>query len=434
MDPFRLLHDRSLSRRDFLRMAGAGAAGLALSSGALRRLTSVATANTYGPDSIEHVVIFMQENRSFDHYFWDRAGVNGLPPGFSLEGHPWYAFGRECLGDVPHDWDAMHANDAAWRDSRYTGARTLAYAPKEQIPLYRSLADHYTLCDDFYCSVLGPTHPNRLYSVAGTSLGQKDNDANEMVHDTILDRLEDGGVPWKVYNLNADAGVTPGPEQLNVFVYFPQHRTDPRVVLPFETYLADIEAGTLPAVSFVMSEILFSEHPAAPLEWGQYATWQVLRPLMRSAYWPKSLFVLYYDESGGFFDHAPPPAAPDDDPEFRSFGPRVPALLVSPFAAGGRVAQQQLDHTSVLRYLEDRFALPGGPLSERDATTASVGDALDYESPVFDLPPVADVTLTARTLAECAGDAPQWGPQQAGRAGYPSLWEATGLDPQAIPI
>lgn len=415
-------------------------AGTALNSGFLRHLTSVATAASYGPDDIEHVVLFMQENRSFDHYFWDRPGLQSPLTTFSLGSQTWTPFDRECLGDVPHDWDTMHANDAKWRAGHPAGPRTFLYTPRENITLYSALADHYTLCDNMHCSILGPTHPNRLYSVAGTSAGQTTNDPLIVRGTpTILDLLNAGGVDWKVYNLAADLGLTPGPDQLNPFIYFEQHLTDPvtlaKIALPFEAYLVDLAAGTLPTVSIVMSEILFSEHPATPVEYGQLATWSVLRPLLRSSFWPKSLFVLYYDESGGFFDHVFPPAVDDDRPEFRKLGPRVPCLVVSPFAAGGRVAHERFEHASVLRYLRERFSLPGGPLSARDTNATSIGAVLDFDNPRFDVPPLPDVTLSARTLAECAGDAPQWVPNQAGfESPLPSLWDATGLDPKAIPL
>jgi phospholipase C len=469
---------RTLTRRDLLRAGGAGA--VALGAGALRlddlerALAATAASPACGRlTDIEHVVIFIQENRSFDNYFGTYRGVRGfsdpgakrLPDGnpvFSQPGYPAPGFGGrllpfrldtehnngECTNDITHDWGPQHR---AWNggrmdswvtehlasDGQANGPLTMGYYQREDLPYYHALADAFTLCDRYFCSLIGPTDPNRLYSVSGTIDPDGRNGGPQLqtlnnkrvgafTWTTMPEQLESRGISWKVYG-GPDANFGD-----NDLVYFRAYSTNPTLaskafgpVFP-DTFQADVAANQLPQVSWVLAPLVQTEHPPAPVAYGEYATSQVVSILMSNPdVWAKTVLFITWDENGGFFDHVPPPTPPPGTPgEYLTIsslppeaegirGPiglgfRVPMIVVSPFSRGGLASSDIFDHTSTLRFIETRFGAEAPNLSEwrRSVTgdlTAALNITPDRSIPSLPSPSLSDPRVTQ---SNCPTNAP----------------------------
>jgi len=374
------------TRRQFLG-AAAATAGLvgALDAGLVAALAEPRRRGSV--DDIEHVVILMQENRSFDHYYGTMRGVRGfgdrtaieLPSGRSvlyqpdperLDGGYLLPFHLDTtkvdgqqMGDLLHDWDTTHV---AWDGGRYNEwvqaktAMTMAYFEASDIPFQRALAQAFTTCDRYHCSVLGPTIPNRLYHWTGTidPHGHAGGPATENPTDyvpvynwpTYPERLQAAGISWQVYANGevGDSNATPqefvgdyGDNPLWLFDVYHQAlaSTDPKVHqlaeraslrtrwLPYSglgfdvnhviaEFAADCKAGTLPAVSWVVAPQGYSEHPAArPVDGAAYVQ-GVLHALWDNPkLWESTVVFLNYDENDGLFDHVPPPTPPPGTPD-----------------------------------------------------------------------------------------------------------------------
>ncbi|MCU1601646.1 MAG: phospholipase, partial [Frankiales bacterium] len=381
------------------------------------------------------------------------------------------ALGEECTEDLTHDWGPQHQcwnngkmdsfvrvhTSAAQEGDR--GAMTMGYYTREELPFYWALADHFTLGDHYFSSILGPTHPNRLMSLTGTidptgAHGGPVTDTNispgalwstDWV--TVQELLEDKGVSWKVYHPTntsldgkyadlakypvwADALYSPtaNPEVLiatdHVLPYFkafqsPASPLYQKAFLPTfpNDFVADVKAGTLPSVSWLIPPLGFDDHPSASPDHGQYYTSLVLDALLANPQvWAKTALVLMYDENDGWFDHVPPPVAPPGTPgEFLTavtpattnpqpntlgftgplgLGVRVPMMVLSPFSRGGHVVSEVFDHTSQLRLLEERFGIHVPAISAwRRKTVGDLTSALFRSRPDFAMPalPVAPI-------------------------------------------
>jgi phospholipase C len=440
-----------------LATGGAAVAGAALSDPAAGASLARAAASTKpaGSDlgAIEHVVFFMQENRSFDHYFGTYPGVRGFddhPAGslgaFSqrwpggrdktlLPFHLDSASGiGECTFDLDHSWPGQHACRGAKGDNsafvsthtqaKYEGPKqgtlTMGYYRRSDLPYYYALADAFTICDNYHCSVLGPTHPNRLMWMSGTCdpAGHAGGPVLETQSDvgavysaswaTMPEVLEDAGISWKVYTPSGTLYSPAFFEQHgmlgtnNVLPYFRQYR-DPgsalyqKGFLPLypDDFVRDIATGTLPAVSWIFQPVGYDEHPPSPPALGEYLTSQLLAALMANpAVWAKTVVFHTYDENDGWFDHVAPPVPPPGTAgEYVGVRPlpsdaggiagpvglgyRVPMLVLSPFSRGGHIASGVYDHTSNLRFLEARFGVRAPNLSAwRRRTTGDMTAAL----------------------------------------------------------
>ncbi len=374
-----------------------------------------------GLGNIEHVVIFINENRSFDSYFGTFRGVNGfhskaklLPdssgktifyqPFPGTAGEPYgghllpFRFDTnkngECVCDISHEWEAMHecwdggALDR-WLEVHLQtnpkfGHNTMGYYTNEDLPFFHALAENFTICDRYFCSVLGPTDPNRLYSMSATidlnatggpslqtQVSKRAEYYGKFTWRTYPEQLQDAGISWKVYS-------TPdGDEGDGVLHYFKAYEENSELKknaftpsFPAE-FKADCEAGTLPQVSWILASLVDSEHPPAPVTNGEAVLAECLDALTANqAVWEKSALFFTYDENGGFFDHVAPPTAPPGTPGeelvndselaggFKGpigLGFRVPMLVISPFTRGGLTCSHNFDHTSTLRFLERRF-------------------------------------------------------------------------------
>jgi phospholipase C len=474
---------RLLDRRRFLEVSLATSAAALLaatgrstlaSADTVRRAASVAPR---GSDlgAVEHVIFFMQENRSFDHYYGTLRGVRGFddhpahhlgafaqadpanttrhPTGVQL---PFHLDTRStdtaaCTYDLTHEWVPQHrcradGTNAAFvsthTESQYEGPQhgltTMGYYTRADLPYYYALADAFTICDNYHCSVMGPTHPNRLMSLSGTidPTGKAGGpvlftnplpEAVFSVHwDTVPEVLEDAGVSWKVYNTPGQGFTIPAFQKYGILSdailpYFAQYQKPSSALYQKaftptypDDFVADIKSGNLPAVSWIIPPPGYDEHPPSPSALGEWLTDQILGALVANPeVWSKTVLFHMYDENDGWFDHVPPPVPPAGAPgEWLrqplpaaahgvdgpvGLGFRVPMLVLSPFSRGGYVATETFDHTSQLRFLEERFGIRAPNLSAwRRRTVGDLTSTLRLSK--------ADASLP--TLPATSGDTP----------------------------
>ncbi|MDX6486628.1 MAG: phospholipase [Gaiellaceae bacterium] len=369
----------ALTRRDFL--AKTGAAGVAVAGGTLwATAPAAARARRLGRPKapLRHVVISCQENRSFDHYFGYAPQVQargfGPPPGYT---QPDAAGGRHApfelalprSVDPPHYWSAVHDQVNGGRmdgffksaqDNTGNGNDAIPYYTARELPYYYSLFDQAGLCANYFCSLLGPTWPNRFYLMSGTSGGITTNGLwgygifNSRRWPIILDLLDDAEITWKIYYIGSD-GVEVGDTD-NVAVFWSRWAHDPRTTATLDDYLDDARRGRLPNVSWIIPSfsMQFDEHPNADVSIGMGFQQQIIEALQRSPNWGSSAFLLTYDEHGGFFDHVPPPRV-----DAYGLGVRVPLWVISPFAKRGVITSRKpADHVSTLKFVERLYGLP----------------------------------------------------------------------------
>jgi phospholipase C len=244
---------------------------------------------------------------------------------------------------------------------------------------------------------------------------------------TMPEQLQARGISWKVY------GSPDGNYGDNVLPYFKQYQTNATLTANGLTptypgdFTADVAAGTLPQISWVLAPLISSEHPPAPEEYGELVAANVLNTLVSNqSVWAKTALFITYDENGGFFDHVPPPAAPAGTAgEYLTVSPlpsdaggvagpiglgfRVPLLVVSPFARGGFACKDVFDHTSLLRFLETRFGAEVPNLSAwRRATTGDLTTAFNFATVDTSVPsmPQPSATDSRVTRSTCATSAP----------------------------
>jgi len=355
-------------------------------------------------------VVVMQENRSFDHYFQElpTSGQPDVDVAGSGASNPDSAHGTQvhhhaltelCVEDPPHGaTQALVQFDQGKMDGFIDiagkgGERTMGYYPASVLPFYHQLAVTFTVGDRYFASFLGPTWPNRLFMTAGTSFGHVDNTAPPKQNErrSIFHQLEEAHQPWALYS--------EGPTFEEQF--FERLKAERgQHFLPLEQFFRDAEAGHLPALAWVESQLGgvmgTDEHPPADVQVGQEWVWRVVDAVLRSPQWSRTALILTYDEHGGFFDHVPPPSAcaPDSQASrvvdgqvvrFDRLGLRVPFVLVSPYAKPHYVSHQVYDHTSILRLIQTRFGLPA--LTRRDANASPLLDCFDFARPAFLTPP-----------------------------------------------
>jgi phospholipase C len=392
---------------------------------------------------IEHFVVLMLENRSFDHMFGLRPGVDGLSDEvknrFANAG-PEGAVRPQ--GDAPFAIPTKHGlgpyhnlvdvnqqlfgskSPAAGQSAEMTGfvasyVEALTHDTRGEfdagdiavvmqsfnpgaLPAMTALADEFVLCDQWFCEVPGPTHPNRLYMHAGTSSGFVHNVFKRPFDiPTIYDLLQRNGQSWATYDFDLN--------EVKMFSRLGDAAENFRHFTP--SFRQDVENGTLPNYSFVVPRFSSTHHAEsndqhAPhdVRWGDELIADVYDALRANdAIWQKSALFVTYDEHGGFFDHVEPPSAvnpdginsprPDDNYRnttppafgFDRLGLRVPALIVSPWVAKGKVVSDQLQHTSILRTVRDRFGITT-PLSAREQAAASLAAIFDQAAPRSDTP------------------------------------------------
>jgi phospholipase C len=364
------------TRRGFV--SRAGGAGVAILGGTLwasapaaARARRVTKADT----PIRNLVIACQENRSFDHYFGYAPQVQaanlGRPAGFSQPGsdggtHLPFEFTALRTPDPPHGWNAVHQQvdggkmDGFWQaaqDSIGDGDAALGYYTAAELPFYYSLFDNSALCANYYCSLLGPTWPNRFYFAAGTSGGITTNGVwgyGVFDYPIILDLLDEAGITWGVYNMNWDS--VPYGNTDNVFVFWKRYAHDQRTRGSKGGFLKDARRGTLPQVSWLISSFAHQrdEHPPADVSVGMALQQELITGLRESPLWEHSAYLLTYDEHGGYFDHDPPPPV-----DAYGLSVRVPLWVVSPYARKGPLlSSRPAEHTSTIKLIEALHGLP----------------------------------------------------------------------------
>ena len=452
--------ESGFNRRRFIGGAAGAAAAASVFSGLPSGMAEAMTQpRKRGKlDDVEHVVILMQENRSFDHYFGSMRGVRGfgdqtalsLPGGKSVFHQPdakrtdggyllpfhvdTSTVDGQDLGDLDHSWQPTHN---AWDNGAYDAwipnksELTMGYFTQADIPFQRALADSFTICDHYFCSIQGPTTPNRLYHWTGTvdAAGKYGGPINYNPDDylpvldwpTYPERLQDAGISWQVY-ANKEVGdgggidgwvgdygdnplwlfqayhdalnsSDPAKQQLaaraNVIKqWLPDsgQGMNPQHVLA--DFIGACQTGNLPKVSWIVAPYRWCEHPAArPVDGAVYIQ-NVLKALWgNQKLWDSTALFINFDENDGFFDHVVPPTAPaGTEDEYIDglpigLGPRVPMMVISPWSRGGWVNSQVFDHTSVLRFLEKWTGVQEPNISAwRRAICGDLTSAFDFSA------------------------------------------------------
>lgn len=371
---------------------------------------------------IDHVILVMQENRSFDHYFGAMPGIDGFPDGWTnpdASGAPVAPYHETayCIRDVAHSWNASHvqygdgANDGFVVSNDPGGERALGYFTGDDLPFYWDLYSTFAMSDKHFCSVLGPTWVNRFYYMGGSSRGLTSNrdipvERLENPHN-VFQLLDDRGIDWRLYNSDL-------PTILGLYPRYAGRELSR--IRSIDRFWEDVAAGELPPVvyvepSFTVGVEQTDEHPPANPQAGQKFISDIYEAVTTSPLWARTALIVTYDEHGGFADHVPPPEAcvPDEyEPDleegdqpggFDRLGFRVPLVVISPYSKPGYVSDRTTDLTSVLRFVQARFLLPA--LSARDANAWPLLDMFDFSAPAFLTPP----TLAEAIIDEAKMDA-----------------------------
>jgi phospholipase C len=420
---------------------------------------------------VEHIVILMQENRSFDHYFGTLHGVRGFGDRFPIPvaGQPnvWFqrndndasvvspfhlntqqSFDLMRVTGTPHTWPNAQG---AWSNGKldawptYKQNHAMGYYSEADLPFQFALANMFTICDAYHCSLQAGTNPNRVYAWSGNIdpfqqghgpvIG---NSYEHLAHDpdggyawtTYPERLQAAGISWQVYQ-DMEDNYTDNP--LAGFRTFrdaaagllhanPQLLERGLSTRTLDQLKSDVLANRLPQVSYIVATAEGSEHPvpSSPAQGAAYTAAVIAALTANPEVWSKTVLFLMFDENDGFFDHMPPPAVPSyshwhGDPrlavlagastvstagEYHEFastentesaalmhrpyglGPRVPMYVISPWSRGGWVNSQVFDHTSVIRFMEQRFGVMEPNITPwRRAVCGDLTSAFDFTRP-----------------------------------------------------
>jgi len=360
---------------------------------------------------IEHIVVLMKENHTFDNYF----GMLGRGDGFTLDVHgqpvnsnPDAAGRLVTVHHLTSPWQPWHGLDQHWNASHLqwnhgandgfvrttNSSLPMGYWTAEDLPFYYGLARTFPIGDRYFASCLAQTFPNRRFLQAGTASGlvatrlPNPFEPNPPTG-TVWDELDRHQISW-----------------VNYFVELPEIGLYPRVWIdhpsnahPIAAFYQDCRLGRLPAISLITPDLfVISEGETQDVQAGEAFTASVVDAVLHSPSWPRTMLIVVYDEGGGYYDHVPPSAvAPDDVPPathvppdqpggYDQLGFRVPCIVVAPFAKAGHVSHVVYDHTSILKTIQHKWNLP--PLTRRDAAAADLLDFLDLTgAPAFLQPP-----------------------------------------------
>jgi phospholipase C len=355
-------------------------------------------------DKIDHIVVLMMENRSFDHMLGylslqGRADVDGLQAGFSNEQggqtYPVHHLSSTAVAvDPDHSADAVdlqlggtemdgfvasYAKTLADRGGEEDPGAVMGYYDAADVPVYDHLAEHFVICDRWFSSVPGATWPNRLYALCGRAARSRDDLPLNLPpiynQPSFVRHLNAHEVSWRWYSFDpgtlrlADATFKLGHHDR--YAHFTKTGLNwktshgGRQDLKAASFLEDVAQGTLPSVSWIDPAFTNGnmlgfrpndDHAPGDIKDGQDLVLAVHHALATGPLWDRTLLIVFYDEHGGFFDHVSPPAAPDDDPGmFGRYGVRVPAFIVSPWVEPRTVATSVYDHTSVMKTILTRF-------------------------------------------------------------------------------
>lgn len=422
-------------RRRFLTTAAlAAAGGLVACSDKGGLLSSSTTASSSLPNpqdcGIDHVVVLMMENRSFDHYLSWVPGANARPDDVTFEDTDGNAHGLHNLAPM------YQSCNLADPDHSYAGGRSqvndgkmdgflktqpvgdqfpIGYYDADALPFFKGCADNWTICDNYFSAMLGPTVPNRIYMAAGQT-DRKDSSTDPCSLPTVWDRMQAAGHSVANYYLDVPYESLWGTKYNSISTPF-----------TLEGFAEDVNAGKLANLTFVnnVGNILNAyfglsrdDHPVADIRDGQAFLNSVYDVLRQGPQWDRTLLVINYDESGGFYDHVNPPFAPVSDAEYKAtgndgrLGCRVPCVLIGPRVRRGHVEHMQFDHNSILNMLAWRFGFE--PLGVRGHTSNNIAHALDFSAatddsaPAFNVPegPFGGLCAPLPTLFNLAGIEP----------------------------
>ncbi len=429
-------HSQKARRGVALAVAGALAISISVAAGAApsgaSSHVSAPAAVPAGLTKIKHVVVEMQENRSYDSYFGQlhnegqpaspaeptTGNPDPLVPGNTIS--PFLATSACTVADLNHSWSGTHQEwDKGKMDGfpaanvttgDLNGSRTMGYFDSAMLPFYYDVANQFAIADHYFASALTQTFPNRFYLLTGTSFGHIKNDlppANGFKQKTVFELLDKAKISWKVYL--SSFGIA------QLFSYIRTHKSH---LAKMTDYFKDASAGKLPQVSFVEASpfggvnVESDEHPSANVQVGQKFTHDVMQALVNSPNWSSSAMFLTYDEHGGYYDHVAPPAAVKPDniapmlqpgdakAAFDRYGIRVPTIVVSPYAKKHFVSHTVYDHTSILRFIETRFGLPN--LTQRDKAANPMLGMFDFTKVSNPKPTLVDAPLDPVQTAACA--------------------------------
>jgi phospholipase C len=391
--------EATMDRRQFL----GSAAAAAMSAHPLGRAAMTWATKLPSPkrSGIDHVIVVMMENRSFDHFLGWLPGADGKQAGLTYADangvpHQTFELAPDFQGcsyrDPGHD---VAAAQAEWNNGACDGwlkvndLWSIGYYTQADLPFYGKAAPAFTACDRYFAAFLGPTFPNRFFALSGTT-DRIDDGTHRIDLPTIFDRFAARRIPAAYYYGN--------------FAFLLLYQRYTAISHPWSVFFKQCRTGKLPAFSFIDPSYTFTDsgpasgnqgnddHPHADIRAGEYFLSQIYDAVVRSPAWPRTLLVITFDEWGGFFDHVSPPAATGPSPDLQQRGFRVPTLLISPFARRGHVAHGVYDHTSILKLVEWRWGLE--PLTERDATANNLAAALDFSHRNLRAPRIAAPKVT----------------------------------------
>ena len=428
-------HQERVSRRHFLTsLAVAGSLGALSGRPTLAQQPSPTSLPTPEYSGIDHVVLVMMENRSFDHFLGWLPGANGWQaglryPNFTGQLQPTHHLTdfQGCgFQDPDHSYEGGRIEyDGGKCDGwlRVNDVYSIGYYEQSDLAFLGAAAPGWTVCDNYFAAIMAETYPNRLYQHAAQT-DRLHNSTTTSVLPTIWDKLQSVGLAGKYYFSDVPFTALWGAKYLGIS-------------RPFAEFLADCATGNLPQVSFIdprfedeTSGTSDDDHPHADIRNGETFLNEVYGAVTGGPSWQHTLLIINFDEWGGFFDHVAPPTAPIPLADQLAgnqdgrLGFRTPALVIAPWSRRGYVSHMQFDHTSVLKLIEWRWGL--APLTVRDAAANNLAYALDFENPNYFAPiyavpggPFAGVCPQAVTTDEES----EWAALQsiAGSLGFPLL-------------
>ncbi|WP_369394710.1 alkaline phosphatase family protein [Streptomyces sp. CG1] len=382
-------HRKSTTRRKFLAGAATAALGAAITA-PMAMADSEPSDPAQLPDpqgsGIDHIIVVMMENRSFDHYLGWLPGAEGKQDGLTFTDrygvphstHHLQGDAQGCsFNDPDHSFEGgriAYNNGACdgWLRAGTNDAFAIGYYQQADLGFYGQAAPYWTTCDRYFSAIMAETYPNRFYQHAART-DRIHNSTVISTLPTIWDRLASAGLKGRYYFYDTPFTALWGTKYQSIS-------------RPFSEFLADCASGNLPQVSFVDPKFLdegsgtsADDHPHADIRAGQAFLNQVYQAVTSSPAWGRIMLVINYDEWGGFFDHVPPQVAPDANPDWGLRGFRVPCLVISPRARRNYVAHNVYDHASVLKAIEWRWNVPA--LTPRDAAARNLAEVLDFVNP-----------------------------------------------------
>jgi len=436
------------------RAAAASMTALLVALCGCRGLTAGSTTGSNpGLQSVNHIIIMAQENRSFDTYFgqlpayWQANGFpsqqfDGMPanasnPNYSGTGTvAAFHVATECTENLTPSWDESHldwnlqnptsstptmdgfvynaakfAMDSGYYDT--AGIRAMGYYNATDLNYYYFMASNFATSDRWFSPALDRTQVNRMYLLAATSQGYayppgtNQNDNAPLTAATIFDSLQKAGLSWKVYESD------PNSTYLTQFAEYAPPNPLPANVVPATQFLTDAQNGTLPDVALIEGGYNsgLDEHPDNNVQSGAAYVASLINGFMASPSWSDSVFILTYDEAGGLYDHVPPQSAVNPDGiapvdlnpgdictsggancDFNVTGFRVPMIVISPFTKKNYVSHTVADYTAILKLIETRFNLPA--LTQRDAAQMDMTEFFDFQNVPWATPPTPPAQVT----------------------------------------